>query len=468
MNADDKAFQRCINPGCAATFGIGETLTACPKCGELLDVVYNWDKIAVPKTLSGFEARWARRTAPLDFSGVWRFRELLPFAGEKDLVTIGEGQTILYHNAVLAREVGLTGGRLHLQYEGLNPSGSFKDNGMTAGFTHAKMTGARRVACASTGNTSASLALYAAALGMEAIVFIGSGKIAYGKLAQALDSGARTLQIRGDFDDAMRLVQEAAPRLGMYILNSVNPFRLEGQKTIMYRIIEALGWETPDWIVVPGGNLGNSSAFGKAFMELKDLGLIKRVPRIAVINACGSRTLSALVNEKGARWNGGRVDDAMVSAYYNELDRTGTRAHTLATAIEINRPVNLKKCLRALDFTDGVVREVPDEDILDMKALIAKSGPGCEPASAASVAGLKSLIDEGVIGRDERVACVITGNILKDPDVPVKYNSLKGEALSTALGHGLFSTRAPRFQNLPIEVAADLEVIVKALEGAGK
>ena len=464
--AGGAAYQKCINPDCGATFDVAEALTACPECGNLLDVAYDWDKLQVPESLSWFEKRWARRTAPLDFSGVWRFRELLPFADEDDLVTVGEGQTLLYHNPRLAGEIGLSGGRLHLQYEGLNPSGSFKDNGMAAAFTHARMVGAGRAACASTGNTSASMALYAAALGMQAVIFIGSGKIAYGKLAQALDSGGMTLQIRGDFDDAMRLVQEAAARLGLYVVNSVNPFRLEGQKTIMYRVLEALGWEIPDWVVVPGGNLGNSSAFGKAFIELKELGLIDRMPRIAVINSTGARTLSSLVNENSLSWNCGEVDDESVMRYYGYLDEKGLRAHTLATAIEINRPVNLKKCLRALEATGGVVREVPDEDILDMKALIARSGPGCEPASAASVAGARLLVEEGLISKSDRVVCVITGNVLKDPDVPVKYNSLPPESLRDELG--LFAGRPPRYQNLPVEVDADLEAIVKVLEGGAR
>jgi len=464
--AGDAAYQKCINPDCGATFDIAETLTACPRCTNLLDVAYDWDKVEVPQSLSWFEKRWARRTAPLDFSGVWRFRELLPFADEDDLVTVGEGLTLLYHNPRLAGEIGLSGGRLHLQYEGLNPSGSFKDNGMAAAFTHAGMVGAGRAACASTGNTSASMALYAAALGMQAVIFIGSGKIAYGKLAQALDSGGMTLKIRGDFDDAMRLVQEAAARLGLYLVNSVNPFRLEGQKTIMYRVLEALGWEIPDWVVVPGGNLGNSSAFGKAFIELKELGLIDRMPRIAVINSTGARTLCSLVNEKSLSWNCGEVDDESVMRYYGYLDEKGLRAHTLATAIEINRPVNLKKCLRALEATGGVVREAPDEDILDMKALIARSGPGCEPASAASVAGAKILIEEGLISKSDRVVCVITGNVLKDPDVPVKYNSLPPERLRDELG--VFAGRPPRYQNLPVEVDADLEAIVKVLEGGAR
>ncbi len=289
----ERAFQRCINPACAATFDVGQTLVACPACGDLLDVAYDWDRLPVPRSLRQFEERWAERGDPLNFSGVWRFRDLLPFAPNDQIVTIGEGQTLLQTADKVGRHVGLNAGGLRLQYEGMNPSGSFKDNGMTAAFTHARMVGARRVACASTGNTSAALAVYCSAtpFGFQAIIFIGSGKIAYGKLAQALDHGALTIQIVGDFDDAMHRVRQVADRLGIYLMNSVNPFRLEGQKTIMYRVLEASRWEPPDWIVVPGGNLGNSSAFGKAFIELKHLGLIDRVPRLAVINAAGARTL---------------------------------------------------------------------------------------------------------------------------------------------------------------------------------
>ncbi len=189
----------------------------------------------------------------------------------------------------------------------MNPSGSFKDNGMAAAFSHARLVGATKAACASTGNTSASLALYASVTRlMRAVIFIGSGKISYGKLSQALDYGALTVQIAGDFDDAMARVQEVSQRLGIYLVNSVNPFRLEGQKTIMFRVLESLGWEVPDWIVCPGGNLGNSSAFGKAFHELHELGLIDRIPRLAVINADGADTLYQLVEQRGLRWNDGR------------------------------------------------------------------------------------------------------------------------------------------------------------------
>src|SRR5208282_3052078 len=265
-------------------------------------------------------------------------------------VTVGEGQTLLHVSPAVGRYVGVKPDRLHLQYEGMNPSGSFKDNGMSAAFSHARFVGARRAACASTGNTSASLALYCSVTKlMRAMIFIGSGKISYGKLSQALDYGALTVQIDGDFDDAMARVQEVSKQLGIYLVNSVNPYRLEGQKTIMYRVLEALRWQVPDWIVVPGGNLGNSSAFGKAFAELKEIGLIDRVPRLAVINATGADTLYQLYEKRNLRWNGGEPDASIAAGYYAELDRTRRRASTIASAIEINRPVNLDKCLRALD-----------------------------------------------------------------------------------------------------------------------
>src|SRR5947207_11283101 len=264
----DLAFQRCIHPHCAATVELSAAAFRCPNCGGLLDVAYDWDRLPVPKSLRDFEAKWADRANPLNFSGVWRFRELFPFAADDRVMTIGEGQTLCQRSDPVAAYAGLRPGCLFLQYEGMNPSGSFKDNGMTAAFTHARMVGATRAACASTGNTSASLAVFCSASGlMKALVFIGSGKISYGKLAQALDHGALTVQIAGDFDDAMLRVQQVARRLGIYLVNSINPFRLEGQKMIMYRILEALNWEAPDWVVVPGGHLGNVSAFGKAFVE---------------------------------------------------------------------------------------------------------------------------------------------------------------------------------------------------------
>jgi len=449
MSIHNAAYQKCINPACGAEFDCSQSLFKCPACGELLDIRYNWDKTEVPGELNEFAKRWANRDKPLDFSGVWRFRELLNFCEDKYKVTIGEGQTILQQNDAVAGYADMQPGCLYLQYEGLNPSGSFKDNGMAAAFSHAKLVGATASACASTGNTSASVALYAHHCNLKCTVFIGSGRVAFGKLSQGMDYGAQTIQIRGDFDDCMRQVQDVCAKLGLYLLNSLNPFRLEGQKTIMYRIIEGLGWQVPDWIIVPGGNLGNSSAFGKAFAELKQLGLIKQIPRMAIINATGADTLTELVNNKKLTWNAGKVQQAIIDNYYADLTARNFSPHTCASAIEISRPVNLKKCLRAIHICNGVVRAVTDEEICDAKAIIGKFGLGCEPASAATIAGLKHLIAEGVIAANERVACVLTGHPLKDPNLTVNYHKEK----------------QGKFSNPPIEASNDFDEIVKLITG---
>ena len=459
----EPVYQRCIHPTCAATVPLDDTSFQCPRCGGLLDVAYDWNRLKPPKSLREFEAKWSERTNPLSFSGVWRFRDLLPFAPPEKILTIGEGQTILQRTDAVAAYTGMQPGCLYLEYEGMNPSGSFKDNGMTAAFTHARMVGARRAACASTGNTSASLAIYCAATSlMRAIIFIGSGKISYGKLAQALDHGALTVQIAGDFDDALHRVQQVSRKLGIYLVNSINPFRLEGQKTIMYRILEALGWEVPDWIIVPGGNLGNVSSFGKAFIELLELGLIDRAPRLAVINAEGANTFYQLYEKQGLRWNGGKPDTDKIEGYMKAMDAGNLRANTLASAIEINRPVNLPKALRALERCGGVVREVSDQEMLDAKAKVGAGGLGCEPASAASVAGTKKLRQEGIIGSDERVVCVLTGHQLKDPTATVAYHSADPKTFEEVLGKR--GVRRAMFANRAVQVPNDLDEIVKAIE----
>ena len=316
--------------------------------------------------------------------------------------------------------------------------------------------------------------MYGALTGTKCFVFIGDGKIAYGKLSQALEYGATTLQIAGDFDACLARVRDIAenrPEVGIYLMNSVNPFRLEGQKTIMYRILEGLDWQVPDWIVVPGGNLGNCSAFGKAFMELKSLGIIDRIPRLAVIQAQGSRTLDRVYNELGVRWQPGgcgrglclcgSYDRAAVKGEYERMDAAHERAHTVATAIEINRPVNLPKALRALHAMNGVVRSVTDEDIVEHKALVGRLGFGCEPASGASVAGARLLRREGVIQPHETVACVLTGHVLKDPDVTVGYHT--GMSMK-ASGVDLGSCKpSGKLSNPPIKVADDIEAILRAM-----
>jgi len=460
------AFQRCIFPACGAEYDVSEVRVACPRCGGLLDIAYDRSHGGGVRSWKFFEDKWARRDDPHCFSGVWRFHELLPFMPVEQCVTVGEGQTLLQASPAVGRYIGVKPDRLYLQYEGMNPSGSFKDNGMSAAFSHARFVGAKKAACASTGNTSASLALYSSVTQiMRAVIFIGSGKISYGKLSQALDYGALTVQIDGDFDDAMARVQEVSRELGIYLVNSVNPFRLEGQKTIMYRVLEALGWQVPDWIVVPGGNLGNSSAFGKAFYELRELGLIDRIPRLAVINAGGARTLYELVENCGVRWNDGRPDMDRIEAYYREMEAAGRRASTIASAIEINRPVNLHKCLRALEWCNGVVRQVSDEEILDAKAQVGAGGFGCEPASAASVAGARLLVQEGVIAPDERVVCILTGHELKDPTATVAYHTHDPKYFDEVLRSR--GVQQARFANRAVQVENDLGAIVKVIEKQG-
>ncbi|MBC7835948.1 MAG: threonine synthase [Phycisphaerales bacterium] len=462
------AGQKCINPDCGREYGIREVRTGCAACGELLDVVYDWPRALFARDWSWFERGGGG--GPMSASGVWQFAELMPFMGSAtDIVSVGEGKTVLQRADQLGAVVGMEPGKLHLQYEGLNPTGSFKDNGMTAAFTHARMVGAKTVACASTGNTSASMAVYAAAAGMRAVVFIGEGKIALGKLSQALDYGALTLQVKGDFDACLERVRQvaeggegsAAERGGgVYLMNSVNPFRLEGQKAVMYRVLRDLRWEVPDWIVVPGGNLGNCSAFGKAFMELRALGMVERVPRLAVINATGASTLDRVYNGLRVRWNGGRYDKVKVKGEYERMDRAGEggRAHTIASAIEINRPVNLSKALRALEEMSGVVRSVGDDEILEHKALVGRHGLGCEPASAATLAGLVRLLGEGVIKPGERVVCVLTGHQLKDPDATVGYHmgvdAKTGKAREGAKG---------KWANMPVKVENELGEILRVM-----
>jgi len=467
----DRAHQQCINPACAATYAIQDVLVACPKCGSLLDIKYDWDRLPLPKSLGFFEHRWSTKGSGvqgmLDFSGVWRFRELMPFfRTEADIVTIGEGRTNLQRADLLATQMGMKPGRLMLQYEGLNPSGSFKDNGMTAAFTHAKMVGAKKVACASTGNTSASLAMFASLAEMDGVVFIGTGKISFGKLSQALDYGALTLQIEGDFDACLRRVRQIAvdvPQLGIYLMNSVNPFRLEGQKSIMYRVLEAMDWQPPDWVIVPGGNLGNCSAFGKAYAELRELGLVKKTPRLAVINASGANTLNELYSRRNLRWNDGKYDKTVPQKLFAAMDEANYYPHTIASAIEISRPVNLPKALRALSTMNGVVREVSDDEIQEHRAMVARWGFGCEPASAAGVAGLRKLLDEKVISPDESVVCILTGHELKDPNATVQYH--------TGIDMKAVQDVAPRteprgkYVNRPVQVEDSLDAIVRAMGG---
>jgi threonine synthase len=366
-------------------------------CRGTLDVVLEGDA-GRERSTDIFDRRLASRDL-LDRSGVWRFRDLLPPFAPEEIVSKPEGNTPLYASPRLAAYTGLD--RVLLKHEGENPTGSFKDRGMTVAVSMARRLGARRVACASTGNTAASMASYAAQAGMEAWVFLPAGKVAAGKLAQALAYGARALEIEGGFDAAMRLVEAASARAGIYLLNSLNPFRIEGQKTILFELLQDLSWEAPDWIVLPGGNLGNSAALGKAAEELLALELLPRRPRLAVIQAEGANPFYRAFHA------GGKLVPL-------------ARPETVASAIRIGDPVSWRKSLRGVRASGGLVEQVSDQEILAAKAAVDRAGVGAEPASCATVAGIKKLVKQGRIGRAERVVGILTGHLLKDPESALK------------------------------------------------
>ncbi|MCX7996859.1 MAG: threonine synthase [Patescibacteria group bacterium] len=367
--------------------------------GELLEVVHS--KTGRPVSRKTLQERRMSHD-PIDVSGVWRYRELVLPLPYRHIIVKPEGNTNLYPAGSLENSgynrIGRYAGveNLYLKHEGENPTGSFKDRGMTAGISMAHYLGATAVACASTGNTSASLASYAAQAGMKCFVFIPAGKISYSKLAQAIAYGAVTIQIDGDFDAAMQLVEEVCISLKVYLLNSVNPFRIEGQKTIGIELIHQLNWDVPDWIVLPGGNLGNTAALGKGLSELFQRGYISRLPRVATIQAHGA------------------------SPFYRSFksgfsEFTPMQANTIASAIRIGNPVSYKKAKQTIEFTNGLVETVTDAEIMDAKAVIDRAGIGCEPASATTLAGIRKLQNAGTIRKSDRVAAILTGHVLKDP-----------------------------------------------------
>jgi len=395
------AYLQCIEETCGRRQDPRKVAHSCAFCGGLLDVKYDFDPID-PEQL---RHAWHQRRLsgePIDRSGVWRFRELIPFVdlGAR-IISLSEGSTPL----VGTRRAGWWAGHVHLtiKHQGNNPTGSFKDLGMTACITRADALGIRRVACASTGNTSSSMAAYAARAGMKALVFVPYQQISAAKLAQALDFGALVVEVGDTFDEAFRLLREIAPELGLYLVNSINPYRLEGQKTIVAEMLEQRAWRPPDYIVVPGGNLGNSSAIGKALRELKEMGFIEKVPRVVVVQAAGAnpfyQTLCASSPELLP------VDDPS----------------TEATAIRIGHPANWKKARRVLNWTGGFCESVTDAEIFEAKAALAEDGVGCEPASAATVAGVRKLVRAGKIEKHADIVCVLTGNQLKDTEYIMRH-----------------------------------------------
>jgi threonine synthase len=431
----------CFNPGCRARYGITEVLYNCTQCGGLLEANYTHADADPVRLKRVFRERRASN-APLDQSGVWRYRELMPFLEDcGHVVTLREGNTPLLEAPMAASYGGLD--RIAFKHQGFNPTGSFKDNGMTAGAAQARRLGMKRVACVSTGNTSASMAAYAAAGGMEALIFLPHGKISFGKLAQSLEYGARTLQVEANFDQILALVRMLAERLGIYLLNSVNPFRIEGQKSIMFEMLDQRDWRVPDWVVLPGGNLGNTAAFGKGLREAKALGLIDRLPRLAVIQAEGSAPFEHY-------WAGGGTG-AFTSVCAPE---------TLATAIRIGDPVSWPKALHEVRTSGGLVEKVTEQEIADAKAVIGKCGIGCEPASASTLAGIRKLTARGAIDKDADVVAVLTGNVLKDPDYIYRYHTGELEAPGP---DGAPARITATFGNRPIVVPNDAERIAALL-----
>lgn len=426
------AYQKCIDPKCGLEYKITDIRIECEK-GHLLDIKYG--SKPNPKLKEVFYTRRNHANNIFNESGVWRFRELLNFCQidtenmdecSKYLVSLDGAEGRLskpYHMSKVSEFVGVH--NMWLQPEGYNPSGSFKDNGMSTAVTHAKMVGIKKIICASTGNTSASAAMYAANENVQCDVYIPAGEVAPGKLGQAFQFGAQVIEIKGNFDDALSTSLKRASEGGGYTVNSVNPFRIEGQKTIIYRALEALEWESPDWIVYPGGALGNTSSCGKSLMELYEWGWIKKIPRLAVVNSEGANTLYTLYNGKfedtELRWNHGKPDVELVKKYYKHMDEKGIKPKTKATAIQIAKPANMVKGLRALEFTNGVVTQVTDGEMLDGMALVGLNGFDCEMASGAVPAGIKKLMNDGIIKKDDVVIGILTGR-QKDSSLPVEYH----------------------------------------------
>jgi threonine synthase len=448
---------RCTNCGARIAADVSSSDFRCPDCNGLYEVIYPWSPgTAVAETPAdlrlpnpgGMRHLWQERrtsTMPVDQSGVWRFRELLPIVRNMDrVVTLFEGNTPLYEMPRCAHIAGVDW--LLAKHQGMNPTGSFKDTGMTAALSVAVERGFQWVACASTGNTSAAMAAYAARAGLRSIVFIPEGKIAWGKLSQSMDYGALTVQLKTDFDGCVRLLLELVKRFPIYLLNSVNPYRLEGQKTPAMEIMEQLEWQVPEHLVVPGGNLANSSALGKGFREMKHLGLISRVPKISIIQAEGANPLY--------RW-----------FQNDERDMKPVKAETRATAIRIGNPASWQKAARVIEEMGGWCEQATEQEIALAKAEIGAEGVGCEPASAVTLAGLKKLVAQGRVLKGERVVLLLTGHTLKDSQYTIDYH--RGELLTVDEMAGATAEERASHEVLrkpPMVLEADEAVVLKTLE----
>ena len=446
---------RCT--GCAASIP-GERIPAnfrCADCGSLFEVVYPWSvgsntgNTAVSRP-NPSALRWLwqeRRTSSLaiDQSGVWRFRDLLPIVQNDNITTLREGNTPLYELPRAAKSLGIHW--ILAKHQGMNPTGSFKDTGMTAALSVAVERGFQWVACASTGNTSAAMAAYAARAGLRSIVFIPEGKIAWGKLSQSMDYGALTIQLRTDFDGCVKMVNQLVMTHPIYLLNSVNPYRLEGQKTPAFELLEQMDWQVPEHVIVPGGNLANSAALAKGFAEMLQLGLISRIPRISIIQAAGANPLYKSMLEN------------------NGAELTPVKADTRATAIRIGNPASWRKAVAALHSTGGWCEEVSEQEIALAKAQIGAEGIGCEPASAVTLAGLKKLVADGRAGTEERSVLILTGHTLKDSDYTIKYH--RGELLTAAEeaeANAVERAQHVQLRKPPLVLDANLDTILRTLD----
>ena len=409
----------------------------CTECGDIFELAYDW----IASDPHSLRALWLSRkisNSPEDQSGVWRFREVLPSL-QGSVISLREGNTPVYELPSCARIAGMN--QLFAKHQGMNPTGSFKDAGMTVAASFARQQKFHWVACASTGNTSASVAAYAARGGMRSLVLIPEGKISWGKLSQALDYGALTCQLRTDFDGCMKVLNEVVRRMPIYLLNSVNPYRLEGQKTAAFELMEQFEWRVPDHVIVPGGNLGNSSALGKAFVEMQQLGMISTLPKISIIQAEGANPLVRAMRENGGK------------------NLRPVQADTMATAIRIGNPASWKKAVRVLQTTEGTVEQVTEVEIAVAKAEIGAEGIGCEPASAVTLAGLKKLVKQRFVKSQDSVVLILTGHLLKDPEFTLKFH--RGD---------LFAEEQTKLSNVkplqraPIQLDASADQVVRALE----
>jgi len=435
---------RCI--ACGVVCQKAEQKFRCTACGDLLEIVYpDWSSAGLdPSTLRDLWCQRRTSKLPVDESGVWRFRELLPSFGDwQQIITLREGNTPLYEMPSCARMAGLQ--QLYAKHQGMNPTGSFKDTGMTVAASVARRERFRWVACASTGNTSASMAAYAARGGMRSLVLIPEGKVSWGKLSQALDYGAVTCQLKTDFDGCMRVLNEVVQRMPVYLLNSVNPYRLEGQKTAAIELMEQFDWQSPDHVIVPGGNLGNSSALGKAFLEMKQLGLISTLPKVSIIQAEGANPLVRTMRENGGR------------------ELISVKAETAASAIRIGNPASWKKAVRVLQATDGTVEQVSEVEIALAKAEIGADGIGCEPASAVTLAGLKKLVKQGFVRSGDSVVLILTGHLLKDPEFTLKFH--RGDLFAGTDREKEADILKPQ-QRAPIVLDATVDAVIRTLKEA--